>query len=92
MQLDDVLVLQDLVAGDHLPSVGALAPEPGVGQLLGEILMHRAGDVQDIGPFLQDVGIFMLDFFSGRLAVGPDDLKEIKDPAPQLLQPLARLG
>ena len=92
VQFDDVLVLQDLVAGDHLAGVRTFPPETGVGQLLGEVLVHRAGDVQDVGPSPQDMGIVVLDLLAGRLAVGPDDLQEVEDPATQGFQTLARLG
>jgi hypothetical protein len=47
VKLDDVFVLEDVVAVDHLALVFGFAPDAGILQLPGKIQMNGLGHVQD---------------------------------------------
>jgi len=54
VQLDDVPVVEDVVAGDHLAVVNPAAPDPGGFEVFGEVLVHFRGEFVTTLRIVQD--------------------------------------
>jgi len=79
VELDDVFVLKNVVAVDHLALVFGFAPDAGILQLPGKIHMNSPGHIQDRWPSLQ--GEWSLEFrlFPRDFAVNSDDVEDGED-------------
>ena len=85
MQFDDESVLELLVALDPLAVEHALAPGLGIAQVLGEILVNHAGEIDQAVAFVKDVGMRPFGFLARGLGVDP--ASGVKSESPMALRP-----
>ena len=86
MQLDDIPVLQDVVAFDHNAVELAGAPDASVFQLFGEVLVHGGGGILQRAPLFQNDGVGHVRLAAGCLGVDPDNLEHPVNSEPELVE------
>src|SRR5262249_49508941 len=92
VQLDNIAVVQDVIAGDGLTGIGALTPEPGGFEAVGEVAGDDGGELDQraaggAGERRRHVGLL-----AWLLRIYSDDVQELVDGFAQLGQAGARLG
>src|SRR4030042_4453941 len=94
VQFDDVFILKDEVAVDHLAleRQGTLPPDPGILEFLEEVLVDGPGQVDDRGPSFQRKGVVAVGLLAGDLAVSADDIEKQEYFFPQVSKPAPRRG
>jgi len=94
VQFDDVFILKDEVAVDHLAleRQGTLPPDPGILEFLEEVLVDGPGQVDDRRPPFQREWIVVVGLLAGDLAVGPDDIEKQEYFFSQVFEAVAALS
>src|SRR4030042_3470200 len=80
VQFDDVLVLKDEVAVDHLAleRQRVFPPDPGILEFFEKVLVDGPGQVDDRGPSFQGERVVTVGLFAGDFAVSADDVEKQK--------------
>ena len=89
MQLYNIAILQNVVSLRHDAVVFAGAPDAGILQLSGKVLVHRSGGCLQSAPPLQDYRVGKVRLAAGNLGIYPYNIKHLEYFEPQLIKATA---